>query len=520
MEDRELHASTGVRIADVATALALAADLSLGQPLDHVLRSCAIAMRFAERLGMPEEDRTTTYWVALLIMPGCTAVSFELARFFGDDIAFRAAAYLVGPSSIEQLRYALGSAGAGATPGRKARLRAELIRTRMRPLEEAVGAHCSINVRLAESLGVGERVARALGQSFARWDGKGIPRVKGEEIALPVRIAGLADVVEVANRERGVEAAVEQTETWSGIGFDPALVRAWSEVAAEILAEVEGDAARDIVLSAPANRSLTDEELRRALELLADHADLKSPWFLGHSRGVASLTGEAARRLGLPAGDVRTAEHAALVHGIGRSGVPNSIWDAPRSLTDDEWERVRLHAYHTDRVLRRAGGLARLAPVASAAHERVNGTGYPRGIGGETIPLLGRILGCADAYHAMREDRPHRAARSKDAAAAELRRMGREGELDGDAVDAVLAAAGHPVRRRPSAPAGLTPREIEVLDLAARGSTTRQIARRLGISPKTAGNHIERIYVKIGVSSRAEAALFAMQNGLLRDLEP
>jgi DNA-binding CsgD family transcriptional regulator len=118
----------------------------------------------------------------------------------------------------------------------------------------------------------------------------------------------------------------------------------------------------------------------------------------------------------------------------------------------------------------------------------------------------------------MLEDRPHRPAMTREAAERELRRMAREGEVDGGAADAVLAAAGHPVRARPTAPAGLTPREVEVLVLAARGSTTRQVARRLGISPKTAGNHIERIYTKIGVSNRAEATLFAMQSGLLRSL--
>ena len=160
------------------------------------------------------------------------------------------------------------------------------------------------------------------------------------------------------------------------------------------------------------------------------------------------------------------------------------------------------------------------ATIASAANERSNGDGYPRGIGGEAIPLLGRILATASAYHAMREDRPYRAATSKQDAAGQLRGAGLEGAFDGDVVEAVLGAAGHAPRQRSSAVGGLTPREIEVLELAARGATTRQIARALGISPKTAGNHIERIYAKIGVSSRAEAALFAMQRGLLGVSEP
>jgi HD-GYP domain-containing protein (c-di-GMP phosphodiesterase class II) len=180
-------------------------------------------------------------------------------------------------------------------------------------------------------------------------------------------------------------------------------------------------------------------------------------------------------------------------------------------------ERVQLHAYYTDRVLRRAGKLAELASVASAAHERIGGGGYPRQIGGLTIPLLGRYLEAADVYQAMLEDRPHRPAHSYADAGVELRRAAHAGELDGSAVDAVLTAAGHATRSRPSAPAGLTPRETEVLVLASRGGTIRSVAQKLDIAPKTAGNHLEHIYSKIGVSTRAEAAMFAMQHGLLPD---
>jgi DNA-binding NarL/FixJ family response regulator len=97
--------------------------------------------------------------------------------------------------------------------------------------------------------------------------------------------------------------------------------------------------------------------------------------------------------------------------------------------------------------------------------------------------------------------------------------MARSGELDGMATDAVLTAAGLPSRRKPSAPAGLTSREVEVLMLAARGFTMKAVAGALGIAPKTAGNHIERIYMKVGISTRAEAAMFAMQHGLVSSWE-
>ncbi len=129
------------------------------------------------------------------------------------------------------------------------------------------------------------------------------------------------------------------------------------------------------------------------------------------------------------------------------------------------------------------------------------------------------MLGAADGYQAMREPRPYRPARTAEDAAAQLRGEVRGGRLDGAAVDAVLAAAGHRLPRRRTAVAGLTAREVEVLILLARGMSNKQIAAKLVISPKTAGNHVEHIYAKIDASSRAAAALFALQHGLLPEEE-
>jgi HD-GYP domain-containing protein (c-di-GMP phosphodiesterase class II) len=515
MIEPDADAPSGVLLTEIVHSIALAADLGLGQPLDHVLRSCALAMRFAEHLGLSEEERTSAYWTALFITAGCTGVSYELAKIFGDDIALRADLASV-TSPFMLLQVMLSRAGSGRSLLGRTGVRAKLLVTKAHAVEETLIAHCNVSIRLAERVGLGESVTTALAQGFARWDGKGIPRgLAGEDISVAVRVVGIVDTAETFHRTAGVDGAVAALRKLGGVVFDPVLVESWCASAPEQLAILEADPWEPV--SPPsAHRSLTESELDAALELIADYADLKSPWFCGHSRGVAALSTEAARHLGLPPADVTTIRRAALVHDIGRNGVSNAIWDKPGPLTGDEMEKVRLHAYYTGRVLARSGRLANLGQIASAAHERVGGSGYPRAIAGETIPLLGRILECADAYHAMLEDRPYRPALGPDAAARELRRMAVDGELDGSAVDAVLAAAGHRARKKPTAPAGLTPREIEVLEIAARGATTRQVASRLGIATKTAGNHIERIYSKIGCSSRAEAAMFAMEHGLLK----
>jgi DNA-binding CsgD family transcriptional regulator len=174
-----------------------------------------------------------------------------------------------------------------------------------------------------------------------------------------------------------------------------------------------------------------------------------------------------------------------------------------------------MYPYLTERMLHQSAALAPLGEIAVQVRERLDGSGYPRGLSGGAISRAARVLGAADAYVSMREPRPHRPARTTDEAAAEMRAEVRGGRLDGAAADAVLEAAGHRLLRRREAVAGLTAREVEVLVLLARGLSNRQIAERLVITPKTAGNHVEHIYAKIGASSRAAAAMFAVQHGLL-----
>jgi HD-GYP domain-containing protein (c-di-GMP phosphodiesterase class II) len=261
---------------------------------------------------------------------------------------------------------------------------------------------------------------------------------------------------------------------------------------------------------------IDDAGLDAALAAVADFTDIKSPWLRGHSTGVAELVVAAASAAGWSDADGAMLGRAALVHDVGRVGVPNGIWDRPGPLSAEQWERVRLHPYLTDRVLRRCALLVPFADVAAGHHERADGSGYHRGVTGERLDVDARLLAAADAYHAMIEDRPHRSALSQTDAAAQLLGEVDAGRFGRAEVDAVLHAAGH--TRGPARvtyPAGLTEREVQVLRLIARGQATKQVATDLRISPKTVGRHIEHIYAKTGVSTRAGATLFAMEHGLL-----
>jgi HD-GYP domain-containing protein (c-di-GMP phosphodiesterase class II) len=241
---------------------------------------------------------------------------------------------------------------------------------------------------------------------------------------------------------------------------------------------------------------------------------------MGHATAVAELAAEAARMAGLSAEDVTTLRRSALVEDLGHLGVSNAIWDKQGTLSPSEVERVRLHPYLTERMLSFSPALAPLGTLAALHHERLDGSGYPRGLSGDAVGPAGRVLAAADVYQALVESRPHRPARSPDAAARELRGEVAARRLDGDAADFVLRAAGHRVLRRKRWPMGLTSREAEVLRLIARGWSNKEIARTLHVSSKTAGSHVEHIYTKIGASNRAQATLFAMRHGLMTDVGP
>ncbi len=428
-----------VRLAELVAALSLGVDLGFGQPMEHVLRQCLIALRLADRAGLDEQDRMAVYYTALLVNVGCHADAHEQAKWFGDDIALKSGKYLYELGSVRGTLATMRLVGAGNPPLHRFRV----------GLEFAFSGH-------------------------------------------------------LARRRAGRQ-------------FDPALAALLCANAKDILGGLEAAPAWQAVIAAePALAvELSAEQLDGALAAIANFVDLKAPFTLGHSVAVAALAEEAGRRLGLPPEQVLMLRRAGFVHGFGRLGVSNSIWDRPGPLSAGEWERVRMYPYLTERMLHQSAALAPLGEIAVQHRERLDGSGYPRGLSGGAISMLARVLGAADVYLSMREPRPHRPAREAEEAVAEMRAEVRVGRLDGAAVDAVLAAAGHRPARRREALRGLTAREVEVLILLARGMSNKQIAERLVITPKTAGNHVEHIYAKIDASSRAAAAMFAVQHGLL-----
>ncbi|MGH9126993.1 MAG: HD domain-containing phosphohydrolase [Acidimicrobiales bacterium] len=510
--------SSGVRLADLMVALSLATDLGLGQPAEHMVRAARIGLRLGERLGLEDAALAAVYDVNLLTYVGCPVYGNESALVFGDDIEFRARAEAVDRRGFSALRLMLSQAGAGTSPVNRVRQAAHIMVTQGKEVIEQMANHCAAGGELANRLGLGDEVQAGVQQSYARWDGQGVPAgLAGDSLSLPARVAHVAEACEFFQRTASVDEAVAMTQARRGTHFDPAIVDAVVRDPAPLFEGLGAAVADDVVAADPAARQpLSDDELDQALEAIADFCDLRCGFFAGHGRGTAELVAGAVAKLNVAPAEANIARRAALVHDVGRFGVSGAVWSRPGPLSGPDLERMRLHVYYVERIFSRLEPLRRVGLLAASHHERLDGSGYHRGVGATMLSTSARVLGAADAYHAMLQPRPYRPARTAEKAARELRADADAGRLDPAAVDAVLTVAGHAASRtRAGGPAGLTVRESEVLALLAVGMPNKAIARNLGISPKTVSNHIERIYVKLAVSNRASAAMRAMQYGLL-----
>lgn len=511
------------RLAELIASLSFATDLGMGQPMEQALRTCLLSMHAARDTGLRDAALAEVYYLALLRFVGCTADAHEAsAASGGDEIADRAGmATVIMGDTPEVLRHLLRHFAAGSPPLTRVRLLTATLAEGSKGAARQISAHCEVAQMLARRMGLPEAIGRDVGATFERWDGKGLPEgLAGDAIPAAARVVSVARDVDVFYRLGGWDLARDALRRRRSRAYDPEVADAFLAQGAGWLAEADTASAWEAALAAepPPHAVVTEAELDSVLRAFADFVDIKSPFTLGHSSEVAELAAAAASVAGMSAGEVQDIRRAALVHDLGKTGIPNGIWDKAGTLSELEWERVRLHPYLTERILARSPALSRVAQLAGSHHERLDGSGYHRGNAGDALPPASRILAAADAYQAMGQPRPYRPALDEPEREAELRRQVDANRLDAGAVRVVLAAAGHAVRPVVSTwPNGLTDREVEVLRLISRGASNRVVAEVLVISPKTAGRHIENIYAKINVSSRASAALFALQNGLLRD---
>lgn len=511
---------TQPRLAELIGSLSLATDIAVGLAMETAMRTCVLASALAQEFGLSHQEQVDTYYTALLRFIGCTAFSHEIASYAGgDDLHFMRVMTPVDatkPGNV--LSTIVTKVGAGHGPLARA---AAVTKTLLDPQapKKMAAAHCDLAVKLGDRLGMSAGVLQALGQIYERYDGKGSPAgLARERVSLPARLMQVAWRAEVHRSLEGMAAATHVVRERAGSELDPGIAQKFLQRADDFLRRVDGSSAWETFLAAepaPVVR-VARTRLKDIATAFAHYVDIKTPYTLGHSTAVAQLAEGAAAHAGYSANEREDVYIAGLLHDIGNVSLPNGIWNKRGSLNPLEWERVHQHTYHTERILSRSELFAPYARIAAAHHERIDGSGYHRAATGTALTPLARLLAVADAYQAMTEERAYRPAFTANDAARTLTEEARAGKFDRNAVEAVLSAAGMaPTRTHSSWPASLSDREVEVLCLVARGLTNKQVARRLKISDRTVQHHLAHIYEKTGVSTRAAAAVFAVEKGLI-----
>ena len=387
------------RLAELVAALSLGVDLGFGQPMEHVLRQCLIALRLADHAGLGEQDRMAVYYTALLVNVGCHADAHEQAKWFGDDITLKSGKYSHELGSVRGALATMRLVGAGNPPLHRFRVGLEFAFSGHRQLDGMISQHARLARTLAEQLELPGAVREGVGAAYEQWDGRGWPgTLKAGAIPVAARIAQLAEFMEVAHRVGGVAGATALARRRAGRQFDPALAALLCSHAEEIFAGLEAAPAwRTVIAAEPALAvELSPDQLDRALAAIANFVDLKSPFTLGHSVAVAELAEEAGRRraaagagAGAAPGRVR-----ARVRAAGR--VELDLGPA-RAAERGRGERIRMYPYVTERMLHQSAALAPLGEIAVQHRERLDGSGYPRGLSGGAISRPARVLGAADA---------------------------------------------------------------------------------------------------------------------------
>jgi HD-GYP domain-containing protein (c-di-GMP phosphodiesterase class II)/DNA-binding CsgD family transcriptional regulator len=503
------------RTLELLGGLSLVTDLGTGSPLEESLKRCLVAARLAKIIGSSDAEISDVLYTALLQHLGCTAYAHEVARVWGDDVVTTRVSFLSSSGEPLDIWRIWIPEMANATGRSKARVLATTVVTARR-LEAGLAASCEVARGASHGLGLPEPVQVGLSHMFAMWNGKGFPNTAGEAIPLAARIMQVALTAVMFASHANTEVAIAEVRRRAGTQLDPNLADVLVERADELLGDLDEVDPYQAVLDAEPEpvRRVEKSELADVARTFGNLVDLKSLWLQGHSAGVGDLAAGAAGMLGLRE-DVDAVRVAGYLHDLGRIGVSSAIWDKAGPLSGIERDQARLHAYHSERILARIPPLTRLAKLAGEHHERCDGSGYHRGSTAAQLSMASRLLACADAYRRWIEDRPYRRALAPARAADRLEAEARAGRLDADAAAAVIEAAGLPRGVRRARPADLTERQVEVLRLVSRGLSNSEIAERLVLSRRTVEHHVQDVYVKIGASTRAGAAMFAMQHGLL-----
>jgi HD-GYP domain-containing protein (c-di-GMP phosphodiesterase class II) len=408
-----------ISLSEIISALSYALDLTEGAVHGHALRSCLLGMRIAAEAKLPADQTSSLYFALLLKDVGCSSNASRMCEIVGgDDRAVKAAVkfedwtkpHKASVATVKLLwNNVLPESGPAARVARILRIGV----TQHRNNEVMIGLRCHRGASILGKLGMGEAAAQAVRSLDEHWDGSGYPDLmQHEQIPLLSRICAVAQHLDVFSSGRGVDKAIETLKQRSGTWFDPHL-----------------DAGKKHQLEAG--------QIDQICEAFADVVDAKSNFTFRHSMGVAEAAVGIATALHLSAGRVQLVHRVALLHDIGKLSVSNSILDKNGTLNDEEWRSVRLHPGLSRSILERVGPFREMAVIAGEHHEKLDGSGYPNRLLSADLSIESRIIAVADAYAALSEDRPYRAALDLDEIVSIMTKLV-PSKLDPDCFDALV----------------------------------------------------------------------------------
>ncbi|WP_305097789.1 HD-GYP domain-containing protein [Croceibacterium aestuarii] len=427
---------------EIVAAFTYALDLTEGQPQGHSIRACYIASELAREIGLPEQDRAAVYYATLLKDLGCSSNAARIHELYrADDLSFKANWKAVAPGLGATLKFVFAHTARGAPLKARVNAIAHILKNGDAIAQEMIETRCTRGAHIARELRFGEGVAQGIYHLDEHWDGSGRPgRLAGGAIPLASRFALIAQIADVFHRAAGPMSACTEVALRSGSWLDPELCSAFARIAARprFWARLESPALETQVMAmAPDVEDEVDDDYLDAITAaFGKVVDAKSPYTAGHSARVADYSEQLGHRLGVLPTRLRRLKRAATLHDVGKLGVSSAILEKPGKLDADEWVVMRSHASHTQAILGRIGALADMAPIAAAHHERLDGKGYPLGLGEQVISRETRIITLCDFYDALTAERPYRAAMPIPQALAVM-----EGEvgkaIDGDGFEAL-----------------------------------------------------------------------------------
>jgi putative nucleotidyltransferase with HDIG domain len=406
-----------IRVSEILSALSYALDLTEGQPMGHSVRACIIGMRLAQQISLPATERGDLYYCLLLKDAGCSSNSSRLFHIVtADEIRAKRDVKLTDWTRVgwESLQYALTHVATGLPFSQRMKRLFQVAATQQQDSCALVKIRCERGADIAKQLGFSDSVVSGIYSLDEHWNGRGYPDgLRKDEIPLFSRIANLSQTLDVFHTERGPSAAIDAARRRSGRWFDPELVNAAVCMSKDgtLFSSLESPALLDKVIALePEQRRITANEdgIDNICQAFAEVIDAKSPFTYRHSNGVAEAAMEIARWFGMKPRDIKLLRRAALLHDLGKLSVSNAILEKPGKLTDEEWKVVKKHPYYTLEILRRIPGFEALGEEAAAHHEKLDGSGYWRGLVAEQLSTFARILAVADIFDALRAKRPYR----------------------------------------------------------------------------------------------------------------